>query len=1211
MYRRLSLIVVVVCTLFFCGMTQAAGLDVTAPGDTIRGVPNDGVTDGSRNFGWPAWEHPALAIDDNISTKYLHFKGEIESTGFRVTPSASQTIVVGLTFTTANDAVGRDPVAYELYGSNVSINGPYTLISSGDIVDFSQATPWPRFTMNETPVFFDNDVAYDHYQVLFTAVRNPGSANSMQISEVELLGKDQTAANPDPFDGAVIRDTWVNLSWLPGDSTYSHDVYFGENFAEVYRGTGGTFRGNQALNHFLIGLHGYPYPDGLVTGTTYYWRIDEVEADRVTRHRGDIWRFFILSGKAYDPVPGDGEGFIDTDVTLTWEAGRGAQTHTVYFGDNPDAVEDALGGTPQTLSRYYPGALEFDKTYYWRVDEFDGIVTHEGDIWSFTTMSADEFWAAAYYVDGSNRIANDGNPGTEARPFKTIGRGVQSLQPGDTLLIKAGTYRETVILTRSGTQAYPIRIRAYPGDEGKVIINAAEPVTIWRKCTGPGDCAGNPYWEHIYVADVAALVQSHPDSAFAVRQVFQHGEPLNRSRYPNAGWSYPTSISDPKKTFSDSFLSKPDGYFVGSVCHVKTAVWHLDQIPITGFSRGVVTLATSPRFEISTNFGYYITNIVGEINEEGEWAYDPAQKKIFLWPKGDVVEGVEFTYRRYCIRTYHGTSWNIVRGLTMRNAYTYGIWLYRANDMTIENNTIDHTFTFGIYLQSTGGICNNNQILNNTVRHSCFRGISVGGDASYCRVEGNYVYATGVEHYGDDLMHGPSHGIYISGPFAKVYNNRIDRTGYTALYLDGHTLGREVSCNYITNVALALSDTGGIYMGSFYEGPEKDHIHHNIIEDVIGCLSMDRKYDKGLPVTIERYSGAAPGIYIDEEGNNRIIEQNTVIRSRMAGVFLHWAPSNLIQKNTLYGNGEAQVYLSGKHGARTALVDDVVLENIMFATNAQQKTLYIGMNYDDVHFGRSDNNYFYNPYAGRHIYVSRYVAAGDGTIRVVREDMTLDGWRAMSGYDRNSKELSYLDQFEDITIDTRKDSRIVYNASLDVISIDLESDKYCDVHGNKIYGSVSLQPFESKILILSDYEISEPPLPADPLSEAMDTALSFTTGGSADWLSQTATYYHDGDAAQSGDISHGQESWMQTTVSGKGTVKFYWKVSSEEDFDFLEFYIDGSLQEQISGSVDWEQKTYPISTSGSHTLEWQYMKDPSGSSGSDCGWVDKVEFVTN
>ncbi len=130
------------------------------------------------------------------------------------------------------------------------------------------------------------------------------------------------------------------------------------------------------------------------------------------------------------------------------------------------------------------------------------------------------------------------------------------------------------------------------------------------------------------------------------------------------------------------------------------------------------------------------------------------------------------------------------------------------------------------------------------------------------------------------------------------------------------------------------------------------------------------------------------------------------------------------------------------------------------------------------------------------------------------------------------------------------------------------------------------------------------------LSEALDVSLSFTTGGSADWFSQTTTTYYDGDAAQSPDISHRQESWMQTTVSGKGTVKFYWMVSSEEDFDFLEFYIDGALQEKTSGSVNWQHKTYTISTSGLHTLEWRYVKDGSGNYGRDCGWVDKVEWVS-
>ncbi|MBC8471715.1 MAG: hypothetical protein H8D56_19820 [Planctomycetes bacterium] len=133
--------------------------------------------------------------------------------------------------------------------------------------------------------------------------------------------------------------------------------------------------------------------------------------------------------------------------------------------------------------------------------------------------------------------------------------------------------------------------------------------------------------------------------------------------------------------------------------------------------------------------------------------------------------------------------------------------------------------------------------------------------------------------------------------------------------------------------------------------------------------------------------------------------------------------------------------------------------------------------------------------------------------------------------------------------------------------------------------------------------------PADgPLSQALDTSLSFTTAGEADWFDQTAVAFFDGDAAQSGEILDNQESLMQTTVSGAGTLSFYWKVSSEGEYDFLEFYIDGVLQDRISGLVDWHQMTYTITDSSSHILEWRYFKDYSVSQGDDSGWVDLVEW---
>ena len=120
--------------------------------------------------------------------------------------------------------------------------------------------------------------------------------------------------------------------------------------------------------------------------------------------------------------------------------------------------------------------------------------------------------------------------------------------------------------------------------------------------------------------------------------------------------------------------------------------------------------------------------------------------------------------------------------------------------------------------------------------------------------------------------------------------------------------------------------------------------------------------------------------------------------------------------------------------------------------------------------------------------------------------------------------------------------------------------------------------------------------------------IEWKTGGYAHWFGQTSTYYYDGDAAQSGAIGDGEYTCIEADVIGPGTLTFYWKVSAEHYDDYLRFYIDGEEKASISGEMDWHQKSYEIG-SGNHTLRWSYEKDLGGSAGSDCGWLDKVEFA--
>ncbi|MFH1884763.1 MAG: LamG domain-containing protein [Planctomycetota bacterium] len=194
---------------------------------------------------------------------------------------------------------------------------------------------------------------------------------------------------PDPRNGTLHEDTWISLGWRAGDFAVSHDVYIGDNFDAVSEGAEGTLIGNQTATFIVAGFPGFPYPDGLIPGTTYYWRIDEVnDAEPNSPWKGDIWSFSIPPKTAYFPDPADSAESVELDAELSWTPGFGAKLHTVYFGDNFDDVNNAAGGLPQGTTTYSPGPLKMAQTYYWRVDEFDALATYKGDVWSFTTEGA-------------------------------------------------------------------------------------------------------------------------------------------------------------------------------------------------------------------------------------------------------------------------------------------------------------------------------------------------------------------------------------------------------------------------------------------------------------------------------------------------------------------------------------------------------------------------------------------------------------------------------------------------------------------------------------------------------------------------------------------------------------------------------------------------------------------------------------------------------
>lgn len=130
----------------------------------------------------------------------------------------------------------------------------------------------------------------------------------------------------------------------------------------------------------------------------------------------------------------------------------------------------------------------------------------------------------------------------------------------------------------------------------------------------------------------------------------------------------------------------------------------------------------------------------------------------------------------------------------------------------------------------------------------------------------------------------------------------------------------------------------------------------------------------------------------------------------------------------------------------------------------------------------------------------------------------------------------------------------------------------------------------------------------DPESVCVGCDLSFSSSGSASWLADRSVYKSPNLSMRSGAISNSQSTSLKTTVTGPGTLSFFWKVSSEANWDKLYLYVDGTSITFIDGSVDWQECTHTITGQSTHTVEWRYSKDSSASHGSDCGWIDDVSW---
>jgi len=210
---------------------------------------------------------------------------------------------------------------------------------------------------------------------------------ALSPNEAFQLGTRFKAHDPMPADGTPDVGHGLDLfwearllRWAPGVGAAVHNVYIGTNPGR--------------LQLVATGLTDPAYYyEALQAGTTYYWRVDEIEADSATIHEGDVWHFSTLAVTASDPFPPDGAQHLPASPVLHWKEGVGSGSHEVYLGTDPQQLAEASPNSEsymgiQAGTAYVTSDLQRGMTYYWRVDEVEpnGLLRYPGDVWSFSLL---------------------------------------------------------------------------------------------------------------------------------------------------------------------------------------------------------------------------------------------------------------------------------------------------------------------------------------------------------------------------------------------------------------------------------------------------------------------------------------------------------------------------------------------------------------------------------------------------------------------------------------------------------------------------------------------------------------------------------------------------------------------------------------------------------------------------------------------------------
>jgi hypothetical protein len=467
---------------------------------------------------------------------------------------------------------------------------------------------------------------------------------------------------------------------------------------------------------------------------------------------------------------------------------------------------------------------------------------------------------------------SDDNPGTLNRPFKTVQKCAEIVQPGEICWLRQGIYRETVQPAISGTSKEPITFAAYKDEE--VTISGTEIIEGWTVDR-----------DSIFRTNASLPVSNYSDTEFFANQVFVNGEMMPEARFPNLDenrdFLRPTLIGGGLKseggtaaTIENSEIPVLSEGWAGA--KVWSNEWYTTRTgTITDSQSKKLTAQMTAPWERG-GFWLYFFGKLELLDSPGEWFYQDQNKTLYLWsPNGKKPSQVEVKQRNFAF-DLNDRSYISIRGLNLfANTITTsdrstGIVIddirakYVSHHMTLpplpeteqapdSDNALflaSHTHDTGIQLRGSG-----NTLKNSIIEWSSGNGVLLEGKNHL--VTNNIIAST-------NYQVSYAAPVRINGNGHQITHNTITRAGRDAINIDWHTAGVdgrniEIAYNDISQFGMLSTDLGAIYV-CCHVNLEGGAIHHNWIRDT------------------KAFSNAwgTRGIYLDLESFNSTIHHNVV-----------------------------------------------------------------------------------------------------------------------------------------------------------------------------------------------------------------------------------------------------------------------------------------------------------------------------------------------